>query len=230
MSEFYVYVDWTCELKPRPFYVGFGNQRRVAFFERNEIHKQISTTFGVLREVVLMTSVRNIAASLEVELITFYKTHFGEINHWGANLTSGGEGGFVLSYASRAKMSQARIGQKHTLGMKHTLVTRLKMSFSQRKIRKHRKLLYEMTDEIKNKISCSLSGERHPNFGIHLTEKTRLKIGFKKRKLSDTQVSEIKNLYRAGVKPKVIAAQFDVSTTWVHQLGKNIYDHLTKEK
>ncbi len=88
----YVYVDWTTEAEPRPFYVGKGNDARLNRLMRNRLHTNIKRKYGFAREVVMVTSVEEYAMNREKDLIAKYKTNVTKAGHWGANLTDGGEG------------------------------------------------------------------------------------------------------------------------------------------
>ena len=76
--------------------------------ERNEVHERISRKYGCQRDVELVTSVEQIALDVEIELIAQYKTQCNIPGHWGANLTSGGEGVRNSSPEVRLKMSEAQ--------------------------------------------------------------------------------------------------------------------------
>lgn len=111
MSQFFVYVDWTTEETPRPFYVGKGNMARVAMLRRNIIHSRIAAKHGLRREIVLETHDEAAALVREQELIAELRTCvFAGLDCWGANLTMGGEGvaGLVHNDESRRLMSAAR--------------------------------------------------------------------------------------------------------------------------
>jgi len=93
MKNYYVYIDYTKEESPRPFYVGKGNGHRVSVKTRNKLHSNIKNKYGMDRKIVFNTSSEKEAFDKEIELIAFYKTNVthGE-GHWGANFTDGGEG------------------------------------------------------------------------------------------------------------------------------------------
>jgi hypothetical protein len=90
---FYVYVDWTLEDEPRPFYVGMGSLKRVKnVSSRNNLHENISEKYGRSRRVEFETTSRDEALLKEIELISFYKTYFYDKSSWGCNFTIGGDG------------------------------------------------------------------------------------------------------------------------------------------
>lgn len=99
-KRFYVYVDWTNEEIPRPFYVGKGTGNRIKKQLRNGFHKHISKLYGCQRRIEFETEDETIAFTKEIELIAVYKTYNRENCELGANFTRGGNGN--------------RFGHKHT--------------------------------------------------------------------------------------------------------------------
>lgn len=92
MIKQYVYVDWTCEDIPRPYYVGKGNQNRIKNLVRNQLHENLRKKYGLRREVVLETDSYEDASLREIELIALYKTYVYDEGNFGSNFTRGGEG------------------------------------------------------------------------------------------------------------------------------------------
>jgi hypothetical protein len=101
--------------------------------------------FGFERRVILCTRDREFAIAEEIRLIAELKTQRGQPGHWGANLTSGGEGnpgrvhspeerransdrqrGNVAPQSTRSKMSLAHKGNRYRLGVRDSLDTRAK--------------------------------------------------------------------------------------------------------
>jgi len=115
MCMWYVYVDWTTDSDPYPFYVGQGNLRRVGKKHRNTFHSNIAQLHGFRREIVFKTDIREEALGEEVRLIAELKTFHGD-NPKGANFTKGGDGGVgravVLTDEWRAKISESLRGRK----------------------------------------------------------------------------------------------------------------------
>ena len=111
---FYVYVDWTIEEVPRPFYVGKGNKNRIKQIIRNRYHTNISNKHGMKREIVLSTLDESSALELEKRLIKDYHTFINDESGWGANLTLGGEGtsGYKHNEQFRTMMSNRWRGKK----------------------------------------------------------------------------------------------------------------------
>lgn len=91
MSKWSVYVDYTAEAEPRPFYVGMGKTGRVLNFNRNERHTSVKMEFGIRRKVVACELTRDDALKLESELIKSHRTWFQAENasEIASNMTSG---------------------------------------------------------------------------------------------------------------------------------------------
>jgi len=104
---FQVYVDWTLEECPRPFYVGKGNALRVLNLERNEYHTNVKRKHGLRREIVFETSSENEAYEREVKLIAELHTFINDVawNGIGTNMTPGGEGIRNPSPETREKLA-----------------------------------------------------------------------------------------------------------------------------
>lgn len=111
---YYVYVDYTTEEHPRPFYIGKGNKRRIKSLSRNEVHSYIKTKYGCKRSIVLETHDEDEAFSFEKQLISEHKTNMHRANegHWGANLTDGGEGPTGLKKPPLSPEHRLAISQK----------------------------------------------------------------------------------------------------------------------
>ena len=93
-DKFYVYVDYTKEEVPRPFYVGKGNSSRVLSLKRNAKHRGIAKKYGIERRQVFETVCEQEAFKRETELITELHTFVGdpECSDVSCNFTKGGEG------------------------------------------------------------------------------------------------------------------------------------------
>lgn len=90
---FYVYVDWTIEPQPRPFYVGKGNATRLHQPIRNPRHLDIVKQHGQQRRVCLETESESTALAEEARLMIELKTIDGLPGNWGANVIVGGAAG-----------------------------------------------------------------------------------------------------------------------------------------
>lgn len=115
--KYYVYVDWTCEVNPRPFYVGIGDIERVRLLnKRNARHDAICKAHGQRREVVFESDDRNLIISEEIKLIEELHTRGDLDGHWGANFTRGGEGVIGRSHTeeTKRKISKASSCRKTT--------------------------------------------------------------------------------------------------------------------
>ena len=62
----FVYVDWTLETTPRPFYVGIGNEGRIKCLIRNIKHTAVKNLYGIKREILAEFSDRKIASETEI--------------------------------------------------------------------------------------------------------------------------------------------------------------------
>lgn len=108
----HVYVDYRADLNT-PFYVGKGNDDRVADFKnRNVIWRRIVRKHGVRREIVLtLENDHDTILSEEIRLIRELKTRD---YRGGSNLTDGGEGslGWNPTAETRKHMREAKLGKK----------------------------------------------------------------------------------------------------------------------
>ena len=108
-STFYVYVDWTRENYPRPFYVGKGNANRIKVLGRNNKHTWVQKQFGIDRRIMCSTISEQFAFDLEVQLIVdndTFNPNFKDYSDIRCNLTKGGEGasGYHFSEEQRDKI------------------------------------------------------------------------------------------------------------------------------
>lgn len=127
---FYAYVH--CKPDGTPFYVGKGDEVRVAFKKRyhNRHHMNILNKYGEENILVgkMECSTEDFAFDLERGLIKRLRKMGVSI----VNLTEGGDGtkGAVRSPETRAKMAAGKIGNQWNLGRKYSLETRIKKSRS----------------------------------------------------------------------------------------------------
>lgn len=109
--KFKVYVDYTVEESPRPFYVGKGSAGRVkCLFGRNQLHESIARKYGINRVVEFETDDEQESFRKERELISLYRTFMNhEPGQWGSNFTEGGDGasGWIPSAETRKKIGAA---------------------------------------------------------------------------------------------------------------------------
>lgn len=162
--KFKVYVDYTTEENPRPFYVGKGKEQRIRGIERNKLHTRIASKYGLDRRIVFETDDEVMAFDKERELIIEHDTYvYG--GGWGANFTLGGQG------TSGAKFPN-RHGENHPMwGKRHSDESKRKNSES-------------------NRISCA--GEKNGMFGKHHSAETRKKIGDNQRGWHHTDETKAK--------------------------------------
>lgn len=96
------------------------------------------------------------ANELEKYYIALYKTNVNKYGpSYGYNLTDGGEGVAGVKYVG--KDLERRIQQMKENGLKHKGI--------------------KLSEEHKKKLSIAKKGEKHPNYGKHLSEETKAKIG-----------------------------------------------------
>lgn len=172
-SLYYVYVDYTAD--GRPFYVGKGNERRLQRRLRNSIHRNIVKKHGFNRQIEFETHDEQEALMTEIRLIKFYKTKHGELEHWGANLTWGGEGtsGLYQSSETREKRSKTLTGRKLTEEHKQRIREK-------RKLQVHPMLGKKFTKQHIQHIKVALKGHpglvgrAPPNKGKKLSIEERL--------------------------------------------------------
>jgi len=188
----FVYIDWTTEDHPRPFYVGIGTKRRVSHWHRNNKHTGVMRKFGWRRDVVASVDLEE-AKVREVELIAEHKTfHYDDPDGIGCNFTRGGEGtrGHPGSFG--------HLGKKHSEETKEIIRQKVKnqprrkhSEESKKKIGdSHRGCLH--SEESKLKMSRSLTGKRYVNRKSpkQFTDEHRKKIGEASRKRHEQRRQE----------------------------------------
>jgi len=115
-NVFFLYVDFTNEVNPRPFYVGKGNVGRTKHFRRNQFHSNISKKYGCTRQILFASKDEKFVFNFETEFIATLKTRCDLEGHWGANMTDGGEGssGHITSEVTKQKLSIALKNREFT--------------------------------------------------------------------------------------------------------------------
>lgn len=127
---FYAYIH--CKPDGTPFYVGKGDEKRVALKKRyhNRHHMNILNKYGMENILVgkMECSTEEISFDLERGLIKRLRKMGVDI----VNLTDGGDGtkGAVRSPETRAKMAAGKIGNQWNVGRKYSLETKIKRSRS----------------------------------------------------------------------------------------------------
>jgi hypothetical protein len=115
MKQFHVYEDWTLEEQPRCFYVGKGDDDRVAKLQRNRHLTDVVSLIGHERRIVLSTFDENEALDFERRLIVERHTHpkDPDYNGIGCNRTLGGQGnsGRIVSDETKKKISESKKGK-----------------------------------------------------------------------------------------------------------------------
>lgn len=180
----YVYVDWTTDDDPCPFYVGQGTKRRINRRHRNTLHTNIALKHGFLRKIVLETEDREVALLEEIRLISELCTFHGD-NPRGANFTRGGDGGIghavcmteewkqKISESLKGKASDPAVNEKRSLTQKGKKKNRREWTPEEKEAayasRKGRCLVSE---EGRKRTSEKLKGRKRAPF----SEETKLKM------------------------------------------------------
>lgn len=212
----YVYVDWTQEPAPRPFYVGKGTRGRLLSLHRSDLHDQYIREYGVHRIAVFESVDVDDVNGCERFLIKHYHTEAAK--GWGANKNPGGAGqrpGVPKTPEHRHKLSLANIGKHDHSGEKHP-------SWGKKR-----------SDEQRANISLSLkglmTGERNPRWKADVSKSTRSKISaalkasshrgekISNSKLTEVQVIEIK--LRSGSFSSVRAAAVALAPEFKVSIG-----------
>ena len=112
MKKLYVvYVDYTTEENPRPFYVGKGSESRARSLKRNNKHSSIQQKFGIDRRIVSSTEHESDAFENEVKLISELHTFVNDplSDEIACNMTLGGDGASGLHQIEILCMDQTGI-------------------------------------------------------------------------------------------------------------------------
>lgn len=116
---------------------------------------------------------------------------------------SNAQRGKHISHATRSKISDALKGRPHPW---------LKGKPSHRRGKTH-------TSESRRKMSESLSGKNHPNFGKHLSEETRMRIGAANSRPNRPDIHDnietIRRLKASGWSQRRIAKHFNCSESLI---------------
>jgi hypothetical protein len=172
-NMFYVYVDWTTEDSPRPFYVGKGNISRTRKLKRNDLHERIAKKYGIKREIIFESDEEELCLFKEIETISLLKTFVNDENYnqIGCNFTIGGEGTTGCKYSEESKrvLSESRKGIQFT--QEH--IERIRNSLKGRKL----------PEDVKEKMSRSRKGKRPAacdlNVGKKRTDESKAKLSEK---------------------------------------------------
>lgn len=115
----YVYIDYTTEDKPRPFYVGKGLRGRVRGTRRNRHHEFVSKALGLSRTIVFTTSDESTAFEREISLVKELNTYNPlfrlSLDDIRCNKTLGGKGfsGARHTEEWKNKMRERMSGENH---------------------------------------------------------------------------------------------------------------------
>lgn len=115
MKQFHVYEDWTIEEEPRCFYVGKGDDDRIARSQRNRHHADVVAMYGFERRILFTTTSEDEALEVERRLIGERHTHprDTDYNGIGCNRTLGGQGnsGRIVSDETKKRISESKRGK-----------------------------------------------------------------------------------------------------------------------
>ena len=192
MAQFYTYLH--CKPDLTPFYVGKGSLKRCYEFGRGRRgihHQNIVAKYGQenIQIIIFKKDSEEAAFKSEISLIGMLRRAGFDL----CNKTDGGEGtsGIEFSNERREKHANAAMGNKYSLGYKHTPEECTKRSTRQKgKVLspEHRAKLSAATrpsrpcsEETKTKISRSLIGNKNSvgnktNLGRHPSMETRAKL------------------------------------------------------
>jgi hypothetical protein len=175
--KFKVYVDYTKEELPRPFYVGKGNSSRVSNLKRNKLHTNISNKHGIERHIVLDTDDEELALRHECELIAEYKTCIYDEGSWGANFTRGGEGTSGMKHSEETKRKNSESNKLSTTGEKNGMYGKHHSEETRKKIGEKSKGRKDSESTRLKKSKASMGKSK----GRVLSEETKRKIAEARR-------------------------------------------------
>lgn len=170
--NFYVYVDWTTETVPRPFYVGKGSGNRVLRERRNWKHRSIRNRFGIKRQIVCETPDESSAFEREIEFIAKFHTFVDDLraDQIACNFTAGGDGGSRPSALTRSLIgasNRRRKGEKRSQRCRENISKAVKAFHlrvgKQKRSQCHRQRIsqgllgHTVTSETRNKLSLTTS-------------------------------------------------------------------------
>ncbi|MBP3905742.1 MAG: hypothetical protein J6D12_01360 [Peptostreptococcaceae bacterium] len=160
MNKYYIY-EWYNIETGEVFYIGKGCNNRYKDINRNKFFNDYYKTHKCDSRIVVDDLYEKEAFKLEKELIKHYREN---TNYRLTNQTDGGEGvscpgdknpmhksNYTFTEEHRKKISEKAKGNKRALGLKRS-------------------------QEVRDKISKSLSGDKHPNYGKPRSEETKKKI------------------------------------------------------
>ena len=196
---FYVYVDWTTEETPRPFYVGKGSGNRINVSRRNWKHRKTKKEFGIQREIVFESSLEDAALSHERDLIGEFHTFIDdtEYNGIGCNFTQGGDGGKFPSRETRRLIGESNRRRK---GEKRSEKAKERMREASKKSHQRRGK-WTLSEEHKKHIS-------EGSMGRIVSETTRQKLREATSKMHEN--SEIKTRILNALRKAVAIIVFEI--------------------
>ena len=194
MRIYHVYVDWTTEDEPRPYYVGKGLTSRISLQIRNKHHTNVSNKYGFRREIIFSSYDDNACKQLEIQKIKEFHTFVQDpdYNQIGCNYTTGGDGGRFPGWHHSEETKQ---------------------------IIREKRALQIFTPEMRNRISKQFKGkklkqEHAEKLRQHLTklnQTSNVIKNVKRGKLFAVEPQTILNLRKSGMTLQAIADMFSVS-------------------
>lgn len=176
-NKWFIYVDYTTENQPRPFYVGKGILNRVLNRSRNTRHKNVSNKFGFNRVIVFSSFDEDFAYQIEEQLVDELHTFIGDIfadKSIASNLSRGGRGGMTGNIQTDKTKELHRLA---ALGKKHTNEAKIKIR-NARALQDNSVFVGKKhSDEAKIKIKLARANQKNiPMKGCQHSEETKEKI------------------------------------------------------
>lgn len=172
------------EEKRKKEHIRKSKNKRNKFYNAVRKYGWENFIYGVIEECDI-----SLLNDKEIFYVNFYDSHKN-----GYNSTEGGKGvrGYIISEETREKFRKRMLGNKITLGFKHSLETRKKMS----EICKNRvyKKGFKLSEETKQKLSKSLKGNKNALGSRHTEEQKKkwsvMRKGIPNLKLKGRKLSE----------------------------------------
>lgn len=207
MNKYYVYEWYNIETN-EVFYVGKGCNNRYKDTNRNKFFNDYHKTHKCNSRIIINNLNEQEAFEFEKKIIKYYRENTDCIL---TNQTDGGEGvslygdknpmhkkNYTFTEEHRKKISEEAKGNKRALGLKRS-------------------------QETKDRISKSISGENHPNYGRSTSEETKKKMSdnsYWKTEIGRKEISKrLKENPINTVKTKVV---FPDSTIKIYNMKKDM--------
>lgn len=231
MMDFYVfiymeningYVYLLIDKRNGKKYIGKHNGKKKNYFSGGIIPNRIIKLYGVdvFEKIILEDNIENDNDLLFKE--KYYIEKYDTFNE-GYNLTIGGDGGgsWIYQKTTEEKERIKELKRKFNLGRTFSKETLKKMSDAKKG--------KPLSEEHKKNIRKSQSGENHPWFGKHHTDKTKKKISESRIGITSKKHSEfMKKNNPMNKKISINSTIFDSISEAVEKLG--IKRHIIKKK